>query len=414
MVRIGAYYQSLPGPAVSRWWNDLDDDEVPYSTRTDSNALNTEFERFIAGVLGDTTAEERAAATITFFWAPPGNVVYSDTDYRYRRGSTAPALPTGGTTDDDHTPTGWSRTELQPTTTQDVYRVERTRSYTNGRFSSATAWASVTKVADRTAPGAIGVASNTFGVGVEVEVLPPSTGPTPTVYRVQIRRQNFRWDDAQYAFERSRTTAGKVQFNVSASNSWQVRARAETADGNGPWITHPFLNQPGDRLGFYSVNVPINRVGRDYGVAGSFVAGALQRMPDELIEGSDAGFLRAIALYTSIDGTRATFDLDVAPDVNAATSGVRSLVSDWESRAQATRIAFAGGNPINLPGPANSRWTSTDSADPYFADVDSNDADSSQAAFLRSIVAWRNRNGPTRTREQLGGAAMIITFLWSR
>ena len=407
VVRIGAYHLSLPGPAVSGWWNDLDDDTVPYSVRADSNELDQEFEDFCQNVASDTTAAEREAATVTFFYGPAGDVVTTDTDRAYQAASSVPELPTGGTTDENHVPAGWMRTEPPPTSTQDVYGIERTRTYTNAVFTSATAWADVAKVADRTAPGPIGVATSTFGVGVSAEVLPPIVGPTPTLYRIQIRRQDVAWDDAQNAAERTRTTAGKVQFNVSASYSWVVRARAETAQGNGPWVQQPRFDRPGDGSGLYTVNVPINRVGATYGVTGGFPAGSLARMPDDLVEGTSPGFLSALSCYTPGVDDVATFDLNVSADASG-TAAARSLVQSWESRGQATIIAFPAGKVISLPGPANSQWTRTDSADPYFATVESPPS----SGLLNDIVAWRNRLGPTQTATDLGGATMRISLLW--
>ena len=52
----------------------------------------------------------------------------------YRLGTSAPSAPTGGTSTEKHTPSGWSRTPLSPTVTQNVYRVQRTRTYTIWRW----------------------------------------------------------------------------------------------------------------------------------------------------------------------------------------------------------------------------------------------------------------------------------------
>ena len=67
-------------------------------------------------------------------------VVTTDTDSIYRRGTTAPGTPTGGTSNRTHTPSGWSRTQLSATSTQNVYRSQRVRTYSNGSFTSATSW----------------------------------------------------------------------------------------------------------------------------------------------------------------------------------------------------------------------------------------------------------------------------------
>ena len=69
-------------------------------------------------------------------------------DFVYILSATEPAVPTGGTTVETHTPTGWQRTEPNPTTTQNVYRARRERTYADGMFQSATAWGDVIKIAD--------------------------------------------------------------------------------------------------------------------------------------------------------------------------------------------------------------------------------------------------------------------------
>ena len=67
----------------------------------------------------------------------------TDTDYVYRLATSIPLTPTGGTTTESHTPAGWTRTQPTPTSTQGVYRAQRTRTYSNGTFVSATAWGGV-------------------------------------------------------------------------------------------------------------------------------------------------------------------------------------------------------------------------------------------------------------------------------
>ena len=80
-----------------------------------------------------------------------GTTITTDTDSIYRLGTSAPAKPTGGTSTQTHTPTGWSRTEPSPTATENVYRAQRTRTSTDGTFTSATAWGSVVKIVDKAA-----------------------------------------------------------------------------------------------------------------------------------------------------------------------------------------------------------------------------------------------------------------------
>ena len=72
--------------------------------------------------------------------------VDEDTDYVYRLASSSPSAPTGGTVTESHTPSGWQRTQPSATTAQSAYRAERTRTYRNDVFESATAWGGVTRV----------------------------------------------------------------------------------------------------------------------------------------------------------------------------------------------------------------------------------------------------------------------------
>ena len=80
-----------------------------------------------------------------------GTTITTDTDSIYRRLATPPGTPSGGTSTQTHTPAGWSRTQPEPTTTRNVYRSQRTRTYTDGTFTSATAWGSVVKILDKAA-----------------------------------------------------------------------------------------------------------------------------------------------------------------------------------------------------------------------------------------------------------------------
>ena len=101
----------------------------------------------------------------------------TDTDSIYRLSSSAPSTPSGGTSDEDHLPSGWSRTAPSPTQTLDVYRSQRTRSYTNGVFTSATAWGTPALFAEllNAAPAApIYVDITTTSFGVSKPLNPPS------------------------------------------------------------------------------------------------------------------------------------------------------------------------------------------------------------------------------------------------
>ena len=74
------------------------------------------------------------------------NTITTNTDRIYRRAATQPDTPSGGTSSVSHLPTGWSRTKPSATTSQGVWRSQRTRTYTNNSFTSATTWGAPTQV----------------------------------------------------------------------------------------------------------------------------------------------------------------------------------------------------------------------------------------------------------------------------
>ena len=161
------------------------------------------------------------------------NVITRDIDYVWRRGNTSPSVPTGGTNVEEHTPTGWSRTELQPTTAQGVYRVQRTRTYTNGTFTSAGAWGTLTKTADRTLarPGPVRTLDETsknrtriiWGWGT------PSTGGAVERYEVRTATGNGSFGQwTSVGTSRSYTHSG-----LSADTSYTIQVRAFNQAGYG-------------------------------------------------------------------------------------------------------------------------------------------------------------------------------------
>ena len=90
------------------------------------------------------------AGYVKLAWSAPAPVITTDTDSIYIAAASAPAKPTGGTSSLNHLPSGWSRSQPSPTATENVYRSRRTRTYSDGVFTSATFWGTVTKVADKT------------------------------------------------------------------------------------------------------------------------------------------------------------------------------------------------------------------------------------------------------------------------
>ena len=98
----------------------------------------------------DATSDQSTAPQRTFTVRNVA-VVTTDTDsiYDLSGQDTTPSAPTGGTTTESHTPTGWSRTQPNPSETQAVYRAQRTRSFSDGTFTSATVWGTPSRQRNR-------------------------------------------------------------------------------------------------------------------------------------------------------------------------------------------------------------------------------------------------------------------------
>ena len=105
-----------------------------------------------------------------------GSSITTDTDSIWRLGTTTPDTPSGGTASENHLPSGWSRTEPDPTATENVYRSQRTRTYTDGNFTSATAWGAPAKTADKTGSTAKTVTVTAFRGALRHVVLPGGFG----------------------------------------------------------------------------------------------------------------------------------------------------------------------------------------------------------------------------------------------
>ena len=78
-----------------------------------------------------------------------------------------PETPTGGTNTEEHAPTGWSRTALKATATQSVYRSQRTRTFSEGTFTSATIWGTP----EEHIPTLLSLSDWTTPTGIEMRML---------------------------------------------------------------------------------------------------------------------------------------------------------------------------------------------------------------------------------------------------
>ena len=205
-------------------------------TATYGGGVTRHFQVRAVNTIGNGAASATASATTS-------DVVTTNTDSIYIRGATAPATPTGGTSDEDDLPTGWARSNPGATTTQNVYRSQRTRTYTNGSFTSASAWGAVEKVADKTA----GEPSKPTGFSAT-----PS-GPSLSSGTVRLRASVanngsaiIRWQYRVATSSAGITSASWVNFSSSASDSLDksltlsagvtryYQVRAVNNIGNGP------------------------------------------------------------------------------------------------------------------------------------------------------------------------------------
>ena len=93
-----------------------------------------------------TNSEGSADWTIAYVTTAPAPVITTDTDTVYRLATSQPSAPSGGTSTETHTPSGWTRSQPSATSTQSVWRATRTRTFSDGTFTSATSWGSITLV----------------------------------------------------------------------------------------------------------------------------------------------------------------------------------------------------------------------------------------------------------------------------
>ena len=190
---------------------------VLVSTATQNTYVSARTRTYVNGVFTSATA-----------WGPvilsqPKTGGDDDIDSISRLGTSAPTKPTGGTSTENHTPTDWSRSALTATTTQNVYRSTRTRTYVDGTFISATSWSTPTLFIAKTGG------------------LPTPNRPTSTTSQLETTATNvsggafctFQYDDNS-SFSSPATAYDTAKSNVHAvfwtppSGTTYVRARLTT------------------------------------------------------------------------------------------------------------------------------------------------------------------------------------------
>ena len=74
-------------------------------------------------------------------------VITREIETIYRLAADEPAAPAGGQAVENHVPAEWVTVEPQPTITESVWSAQRTATYSNGAFESATVWGDVAQAA---------------------------------------------------------------------------------------------------------------------------------------------------------------------------------------------------------------------------------------------------------------------------
>ena len=165
-----------------------------------------------------------------------GQIVTIGEDEIWLLSATEPPIPVGGETVEEHTPGDWSRTRPDPTATENVYRVRRTRTYTDGAFTSATPWAGVTKVANAT--GTVPSLPVPTGVGASANYLRAAQTTASHFVTFEVD-DNTSFSSPQSYYDTVRSGVHIEDWTPPASGPVYVRARFTTGsrDGGtrGPW-----------------------------------------------------------------------------------------------------------------------------------------------------------------------------------
>ena len=308
----------------------------------------------------DATSDQSTAPQRTFTVRNVA-VVTTDTDsiYDLSGQDTTPSAPTGGTTTESHTPTGWSRTQPNPTETQAVYRSQRTRSFSDGTFTSATVWGTPSRQRNR-----LLAFSEIDQSGLDAEfVALIECGEDSTVSDAQIYATSARGGpdgsieqgdvqlDGTTDITRLRlqTSSNRVQINDNDTPTSLHLGNYFGSGGNGEDLTVYF--QTVDGLATWGVGdqSPIR--------AGASIrwtrTTTFQGLLNNLFEGDRVGFMMARAAATELD-------VEVSGSASPTVAGTAN-VTVREAGTQDVEV-LATASP-SVAGTANVTLTSVDDVD---------------------------------------------------
>ena len=195
-------------------------DQVMNPSLSNFGAYSTPQYGDIAGVVGR--------------WGLPTGVT-TDTDKIWCYTSVNPANPTGGQSDEDHLPTGCSRFILSVSQTQYVYSWTRTRTYTNGAFTSATAWGNreLVRLPANAAPGLPSTPTLTSRTSSSLTIATVAGGGgVPTFYRWRYSTNStVSNSDPEVTSIVPRVTIP----DLNAGDNYWIDVRAENSAGNSAY-----------------------------------------------------------------------------------------------------------------------------------------------------------------------------------
>ena len=168
------------------------------------------------------------------------------TDTIYRTSSSALSKPSGGTTNENHLPSGWSRTRPDPTATENVYRSRRTVYYTypssSSSFHRADTWGTPVKIADATGSGPNYTRLDEIWTLATSEPDPPSGGTSRISNPTGWSRTEPSPTPTENVYIANRTITFDSDDNFVKSTNWRNVSKVADATGDDRVGDPPIAN----------------------------------------------------------------------------------------------------------------------------------------------------------------------------